>query len=74
MKTTVPDGIVLYLMMPEMDGFEVLNNDMGCVTVQDNGPGIAPDVLEKIFDPYFSTKAQGTGHDSLISYNKETPL
>ena len=32
-----------------------------CVT--DNGPGIAPDVLPKIFQPYFTTKGprQGTG-------------
>lgn len=33
----------------------------GCVTIQDNGGGIAKDVLEKVFDPYFSTKAMGTG-------------
>ncbi len=31
------------------------------VTVQDNGPGIAPDCLERIFDPYFSTKTGGSG-------------
>ena len=31
--------------------------------VRDTGPGIAPEVLPKIFDPYFTTKAarQGTG-------------
>lgn len=33
------------------------------LSVQDNGPGIAPEVMPKIFDPYFTTqaKAQGTG-------------
>jgi len=33
------------------------------ITVQDNGEGIKEDMLEKIFDPYFSTKhaSQGTG-------------
>ena len=33
----------------------------GCVTLQDNGGGIPADILEKVFDPYFSTKAMGTG-------------
>ncbi len=31
------------------------------VTVKDQGIGIAPAHLKKIFDPYFSTKAKGTG-------------
>jgi signal transduction histidine kinase len=31
------------------------------VEVQDNGPGMAPDVLKKIFDPFFTTKDPGTG-------------
>lgn len=33
------------------------------ISVQDNGPGISPDVMGKIFEPYFTTqpKSQGTG-------------
>jgi signal transduction histidine kinase/HAMP domain-containing protein len=31
------------------------------VSVEDNGPGVPPEVLAKIFDPYFSTKSAGTG-------------
>jgi two-component system, NtrC family, nitrogen regulation sensor histidine kinase NtrY len=31
------------------------------VSVSDNGRGIAPDIAEKIFQPYFTTKSSGTG-------------
>lgn len=31
------------------------------VEISDNGPGIAPEAMSKIFDPYFTTKGEGTG-------------
>jgi C4-dicarboxylate-specific signal transduction histidine kinase len=31
------------------------------VTVQDNGPGIDDALLPKLFQPFFTTKAKGTG-------------
>jgi signal transduction histidine kinase len=31
------------------------------ISVEDDGPGVPPEVLPKIFDPYFSTKSTGTG-------------
>jgi PAS domain S-box-containing protein len=34
--------------------------DWICIRVVDNGTGIAPDVLSRVFDPYFSTKQRGT--------------
>jgi signal transduction histidine kinase/HAMP domain-containing protein len=31
------------------------------IAVEDSGPGVSPDLLPRIFDPYFSTKSTGTG-------------
>jgi signal transduction histidine kinase len=31
------------------------------VSVEDSGPGVPPEILSRIFDPYFSTKSFGTG-------------
>jgi C4-dicarboxylate-specific signal transduction histidine kinase len=31
------------------------------VSIADTGPGVPPEVARKIFDPFFSTKAQGMG-------------
>lgn len=35
--------------------------DNAVLSVQDNGGGIAQDILPRLFDPYFTTKEQGTG-------------
>ncbi|MCB1171243.1 MAG: hypothetical protein KDK25_12945, partial [Leptospiraceae bacterium] len=32
-----------------------------CITVRDNGPGIPAEHIEKIWDPFFTTKDQGEG-------------
>jgi PAS domain S-box-containing protein len=40
----------------------VTRADRACrIEVQDSGPGIAPDVRERIFTPFFTTKSRGTG-------------
>jgi nitrogen fixation/metabolism regulation signal transduction histidine kinase len=31
------------------------------VSVEDDGPGVPPELVPRIFDPYFSTKSTGTG-------------
>ncbi|MDE2237934.1 MAG: histidine kinase, partial [Elusimicrobia bacterium] len=33
----------------------------GLIEIGDTGPGIPPEVLDKIFAPFFTTKARGTG-------------
>ena len=32
-----------------------------CVRISDHGPGVPPDLRDRIFEPYFTTKEQGTG-------------
>ncbi|MBR3899774.1 MAG: hypothetical protein IKJ44_05830, partial [Elusimicrobiaceae bacterium] len=32
-----------------------------CIYIEDEGPGISPEMKEKIFSPFFTTKARGTG-------------
>jgi PAS domain S-box-containing protein len=39
------------------------------ITVQDEGIGIAPQHLDKIFDPYFTTKQQGNGLGLASTYS-----
>ena len=42
------------MVITEQDG-------LGCISVRDNGGGVQEDILDRIFDPYFSTKGKGSG-------------
>ena len=47
-------------------------NQSVVITIADDGPGIAKSKLEKIFQPYFTTKERGTGLGlSIVKHNAE---
>ncbi len=43
--------------------------DFICLTISDNGPGIAADLLPRIFEPFYTTKSRGTGLGLAITHN-----
>ena len=41
---------------------EVSSGEPGvCVTVEDSGPGVPPELREQIFNPFFTSKKDGVG-------------
>jgi two-component system nitrogen regulation sensor histidine kinase NtrY len=45
----------------EIRATAVRHADRVVVTVDDDGPGVPPNILPRLFDPYFSAKSGGTG-------------
>ncbi|MBI2312963.1 MAG: HAMP domain-containing protein [Betaproteobacteria bacterium] len=43
------------------------DGENGCLAVSDTGPGIGPELMEKVTEPFFTTKPGGTGLGLAIS-------
>ena len=62
--TTIPEAEVVISVLPDCNGVH-------CIEVRDTGPGIAPEDIPKLFDPFYtSDKRGGTGLG--LSYCKRT--
>lgn len=57
--------IMIQTMVQTLD-----NQVFATICIQDNGPGVSPEVQQRLFDPFFTTKpvGQGTGLGLSISY------
>ena len=65
-KQAMPNGGHLYISLENVALNKNIVRDLECgkyiqVTVSDEGTGIAPEHLDQIFDPYFTTKQSGSG-------------
>jgi signal transduction histidine kinase len=61
----VPDQgrirIKTWLEAPQNTNPDIQEDSHLCITIEDNGPGIPPDVQPHIFDPFYTTKPVGVG-------------
>lgn len=64
-REAMPTGGTVHLRAKNLEGVRpfgqaVSSENQVQITATDNGCGIPPDLLPKVFDPYFSTKQRGT--------------
>ncbi len=65
-KQAMPDGGKIYISVKniksiEKEGISHYKGKYVLITIKDEGIGISQKHIEKIFDPYFSTKQEGSG-------------
>ncbi len=70
----MPEGGIIHIRMTnESVGRDAVprlkKGDYVCITVKDEGCGISPGDLKRIFDPYFTTKPEGNGLGLASSYS-----
>ena len=73
-RDSMPDGGVITIacrnVHPSTQDRETLSSQ-NClqISISDSGTGIEPELLERIFDPYFSTKKSGSGLGLAITHS-----
>ncbi len=64
----MPDGGTLTIRTDNGNASFCENRSVVRITIEDTGPGIPEELQEKIFNPFFTTKATGTGLGLSISH------
>ncbi len=62
----MPDGGTVRVKLSQQTSRE---GDEACIEVGDHGPGIVPELLDKIFVPFFTTKRHGNGMGLAVAYS-----
>lgn len=64
-KDAMPGGGKLFISTTKLEASDPATlaspSPVACLTVQDTGVGIAPEVLPRIYEPFFTTKEAGKG-------------
>lgn len=69
-------NIIMNSLSSRQDGLEIIIStrqsiDEICVRIQDNGPGIPDEIINRVFEPFFSTRdtGQGMGLGLTVAYD-----
>lgn len=72
-KQAMPDGGSVYIEARNLDTSESANWQLSgehvMLSLRDDGVGISPQLLERIFDPYYTTKQAGSGLGLAVVYS-----
>jgi PAS domain S-box-containing protein len=65
-KQAMPNGGIVSVTAANVPGQDTQNSpgkprEMVCITIRDEGMGIPGNILDRIFDPYFTTRQEGHG-------------
>lgn len=63
----MPEGGTIWIASQSGDASGGPDERMIRVRVADEGPGVPPELREKIFEPFFSTRAEGTGFGLVLA-------
>ena len=72
-KEAMPEGILVVrahnVHATEIHGVSLPEKEYVRISIEDSGAGIKPEIMEKIFDPFFSTKDKASGLGLSTSYS-----